>query len=75
MLFALPCRQTYLTHLAARYTSVVAAVLSLAVPSAAQAAVSGTLVIRGGRDAHGIGMSQYGADGYALRGATFAVTS
>jgi hypothetical protein len=49
--------------------------LSLAVPAAAQAAVSGTLVIRGGGDAHGIGMSQYGADGYALRGATFAVTS
>ena len=34
-------------------------------PSAAR-----TLVIRGGGDGHGVGMSQYGAEGYALHGFT-----
>ena len=31
-------------------------------------AAPGTVVIRGGGDGHGVGMSQYGAEGYALHG-------
>jgi stage II sporulation protein D len=46
-----------------------ALVLALAVTAAARAAT--TFSIRGGGDGHGIGMSQYGADGYALHGATY----
>ena len=41
----------------------------LAVPTAADAAVRH--VIRGAGFGHGIGMSQYGAYGYALKGHTF----
>jgi stage II sporulation protein D len=46
-----------------------AVVLALGVTAAARAAA--TFSIRGGGDGHGIGMSQYGADGYALHGATY----
>lgn len=41
----------------------------LAIPAAASAATS--FVITGGGFGHGIGMSQYGAYGYALHGATY----
>jgi stage II sporulation protein D len=34
----------------------------------APAVAPGTLLIRGGGDGHGVGMSQYGAEGYALHG-------
>ncbi len=40
----------------------------LSVAGAAQARAAGVLYIRGGGSGHGIGMSQYGAYGYALRG-------
>ncbi|HET9125643.1 MAG TPA: SpoIID/LytB domain-containing protein [Solirubrobacteraceae bacterium] len=33
---------------------------------------SGELIIEGGGDGHGVGMSQYGAEGYALHGASAA---
>jgi len=46
-----------------------AVVLLLAVVAAANAASD--LYIRGGGDGHGIGMSQYGAYGYALHGAGY----
>src|SRR5688500_13294270 len=46
-----------------------AAALSLAVPATADAAVRH--VIRGAGFGHGIGMSQYGAYGYALEGAQY----
>jgi stage II sporulation protein D len=46
-----------------------ALILTLAVCSAARAAT--TFYIRGGGDGHGIGMSQYGAYGYALHGADY----
>src|SRR5215210_4719956 len=46
-----------------------AAALSFAVPATADAAVSH--VIRGAGFGHGIGMSQYGAYGYALEGAKY----
>src|SRR5919198_5752760 len=48
-----------------RRTALVA-VLCLALPAAAQAKSS--FVIRGAGYGHGIGLSQYGADGYALHG-------
>jgi len=37
-------------------------------PTASPASAAGTLYIQGGGDGHGIGMSQYGAYGYALHG-------
>ena len=40
-------------------------------PAAKPASSASTLYIRGGGFGHGIGMSQYGAYGYALRGWTF----
>src|SRR6201999_4119829 len=46
-----------------------AAVLLAAFTAAARA--DGTFYIRGGGDGHGIGMSQYGAYGYALHGAGY----
>jgi hypothetical protein len=46
-----------------------AAALSFAVPATADAAVRH--VIRGAGFGHGIGMSQYGAYGYALEGAQY----
>ncbi|HEY5430309.1 MAG TPA: SpoIID/LytB domain-containing protein [Solirubrobacteraceae bacterium] len=46
-----------------------AAVLVLGVTAAARATT--TFSIRGGGQGHGIGMSQYGADGYALHGASY----
>ena len=46
-----------------------AALLFPAGPAGARAA--STFTIRGGGDGHGIGMSQYGAYGYALHGATY----
>jgi stage II sporulation protein D len=46
-----------------------ALMLTLAICSAARAAT--TFYIRGGGDGHGIGMSQYGAYGYALHGAGY----
>ncbi|HEY5429713.1 MAG TPA: hypothetical protein VIK04_11395, partial [Solirubrobacteraceae bacterium] len=46
-----------------------AAVLVLGVTAAARAAT--TFSIRGGGQGHGIGMSQYGAEGYALHGASY----
>jgi stage II sporulation protein D len=48
----------------------VAATAALAAFSAAARAAS-TFYIRGGGDGHGIGMSQYGAYGYALHGAGY----
>jgi stage II sporulation protein D len=39
-------------------------------PGAGAGAPPGTLVIRGGGDGHGVGMSQYGAEGEALHGAS-----
>lgn len=39
--------------------------------STAAARAAGTFYIRGGGDGHGIGMSQYGAYGYALHGASY----
>src|ERR1700744_1100947 len=50
----------------------IAAMPLLATGSAATAARAQTLVIRGGGDGHGVGMSQYGAEGYALHGASAA---
>ncbi len=50
-------------------TGLTAAVLLLVVTAAANAA--SVLVIRGGGFGHGIGMSQYGAEGYALHGADY----
>ena len=50
-----------------RTTASVAAVLALAAPAAAD----GTFQIVGGGDGHGIGMSQYGAYGYALHGKSY----
>ncbi|HUJ34705.1 MAG TPA: hypothetical protein VLW51_05805, partial [Solirubrobacteraceae bacterium] len=45
---------------------------ALALAGAASAAAPATtLYIRGGGDGHGIGMSQYGAYGYALHGWTY----
>ena len=41
--------------------------------AAPQARAASTFYIRGGGDGHGIGMSQYGAYGYALHGATYEV--
>ena len=41
---------------------------SLALALAGSAAAAGTLFIRGGGFGHGVGMSQYGAYGYALHG-------
>jgi len=46
-----------------------ATVLALLAPQSSQAA--STLFIRGGGDGHGIGMSQYGAYGYALHGRSY----
>jgi stage II sporulation protein D len=40
-------------------------------PAAKQASAASTLYIRGGGFGHGIGMSQYGAYGYALHGWTY----
>src|SRR5580692_2579132 len=57
---------------AARVRGAVAAAISavaLMVPAGAQAA--STFFIRGGGDGHGIGMSQYGAYGYALHGKSY----
>jgi stage II sporulation protein D len=50
--------------------ALLAAVLVLAGSTAAAHAAS-TFYIRGGGDGHGIGMSQYGAYGYALHGADY----
>jgi stage II sporulation protein D len=50
--------------------TLLAAVLLLAGSTAAAQAAS-TFYIRGGGDGHGIGMSQYGAYGYALHGADY----
>ncbi len=47
-----------------RLALVAAALLAVASPASA----ASTFFIRGGGDGHGIGMSQYGADGYALHG-------
>jgi SpoIID/LytB domain protein len=38
---------------------------------AASASAAGTLFIRGGGFGHGVGMSQYGSDGYALHGRSY----
>jgi stage II sporulation protein D len=46
-----------------------AAVILLAMAAGARAA--SVFYIRGGGDGHGIGMSQYGAEGYALHGADY----
>jgi stage II sporulation protein D len=43
-------------------------IAALALVGAGRAAAAGTFFIRGGGDGHGIGMSQYGAYGYALHG-------
>jgi stage II sporulation protein D len=45
----------------------IAAALALAAPASA----AGVFYIRGGGDGHGVGMSQYGAYGYALHGASY----
>ena len=45
------------------------AAVALGAPAAANAA--STLFIRGGGDGHGIGMSQYGAEGYAQHGKSY----
>src|ERR671930_2338173 len=47
--------------------SAVAALACLALPASAHAAKS-SFVIKGAGFGHGIGLSQYGADGYALHG-------
>ena len=61
-----PCDPT----LSMRRTALLTALLaSLAVPAASDAAVRH--VIRGAGFGHGIGMSQYGAYGYALEGAKY----
>ena len=44
------------------------AVCLLALAGAARASAASTFQIRGGGDGHGIGLSQYGAYGYALHG-------
>jgi stage II sporulation protein D len=46
-------------------------VVFLALVAAAAARSASTFYIRGGGDGHGIGMSQYGAYGYALHGADY----
>jgi stage II sporulation protein D len=46
-------------------------VLASALIGPAGAGAAGTFFIRGGGDGHGIGMSQYGADGYAEHGKTY----
>jgi stage II sporulation protein D len=51
-----------------RYLIRTAASLAAALALAAPAAAEGTLQISGGGNGHGIGMSQYGAYGYALHG-------
>ncbi len=51
-------------------SSLLSAVVLLAAGTAA-AQAAGTFYIRGGGDGHGIGMSQYGAYGYALHGASY----
>lgn len=48
-----------------------AAVLAGALIGPASAAAAATFFIRGGGDGHGIGMSQYGADGYAEHGKSY----
>ena len=50
--------------------ALLAAILLLAGSTAAAQAAS-TFYVRGGGDGHGIGMSQYGAYGYALHGADY----
>jgi stage II sporulation protein D len=52
-----------------RVAGLLAAVGCLVAPAGARAA--STFYIRGGGDGHGIGMSQYGADGYAQHGADY----
>jgi SpoIID/LytB domain protein len=49
--------------------TLLAALLALVIP--ATAAASSTLVIEGAGEGHGVGMSQDGAYGYALHGATY----
>jgi stage II sporulation protein D len=46
-------------------------VAALALAGAGQATAASTFFIRGGGDGHGIGMSQYGAYGYALHGKNY----
>jgi stage II sporulation protein D len=65
-LTALRGRRVTLRALRAVLTAVV---LVLGISAAARAA--GTVYIRGGGNGHGIGMSQYGAYGYALHGADY----
>ncbi len=50
-------------------TALIASVVVAA--SAPRALAAGVFYIRGGGDGHGVGMSQYGADGYALHGASY----
>ncbi|HLY50654.1 MAG TPA: SpoIID/LytB domain-containing protein [Solirubrobacteraceae bacterium] len=52
-----------------RYVSLIGVVVALGAASTARAAT--TLEIRGGGDGHGIGMSQYGAYGYAAHGQSY----
>src|ERR1700722_15445740 len=59
----------YLNRLARRRRPVLPLVIAaLALIGAGRAAAASTFFIRGGGDGHGIGMSQYGAYGYALHG-------
>jgi stage II sporulation protein D len=48
-----------------------AGVLACVLIGPAGAGAAGTFFIRGGGDGHGIGMSQYGADGYAEHGKSY----
>ena len=51
--------------------AVLAGVLALALAPAADAVAKWTMIMEGRGWGHGIGMSQYGADGYALHGWTY----
>lgn len=54
-----------------RLALALAVTVACALIHVAGAAAAGTFFIRGGGDGHGIGMSQYGADGYAEHGKSY----
>ena len=66
-----PLQRGALAALAALAACGVFSAAALTVAPAARAATSTTMTIEGRGWGHGIGMSQYGADGYALHGWTY----
>jgi len=54
-----------------RTTTILLAALALAASATVPAAAANRLVIRGAGFGHGVGMSQYGADGYAQHGKSY----